>query len=91
MVVVKVQTGWRAYLLFALAVVLLNASLTFENVWPTPRIAWGNALSVELAVCILILAVAHRRGLALARRALPLVWVQIVAGHYLDVTAPGLF
>jgi hypothetical protein len=90
-VVVNVRTGWRPYLLPALSIVLLNASLTFGNVWPTAKIAWGNALSVELAFCILMLAVAHRWAPALARRVLPFVWVLLVAGHYLDVTAPGLY
>lgn len=75
----------------AAALLLLNASLTFGNVWPTPRIRWEAALSVELAVCVLLLAVAHRRAEHLARRLLPTLWVLLVAGHYLDVTAPGLY
>jgi hypothetical protein len=90
-VAVKVPTGWRAYLLPALSIIVLNASLTFENVWPTPKITWGAALSVELAVFILILAIVHRWGPGFARRVLPLTWVLLVAGHYLDVTAPGLY
>ena len=73
------------------ALVLLNASVTFANVWPTPKIRWANALSVELAVCILVLALAHRWATGLARRVLPVVWVVLVAGHYLDETAPGLY
>ena len=44
--------GWRA----VTALIVLNASLTFENVWPTPRIRWSNALSIELAVLVLLLA-----------------------------------
>lgn len=75
----------------AAALLLLNASLTFGNVWPTPKIQWENALSVELAVCVLLLAVAHQRADRLARRVLPTLWVLLVAGHYLDVTAPGLY
>ena len=58
--------------------------------WPTPRIAWSNALSLELALCVLVLAVAHRWASRLAR-ILPAFWVLLVAGHYLDVTAPGLY
>ena len=73
------------------SLVVLNASLTFENVWPTPRIEWGSALSLELALCVVLLTVAHRRAPALARRILPAIWVVLVAGHYLDVTAPGLY
>jgi hypothetical protein len=90
-VVRKVSTGWLAWLLVALWLVVLNASLTFENVWPTPKITWAYALSIELAVSILILAIAPRWALLLARRVLPVVWVALVAGHYLDVTAPGLY
>lgn len=75
----------------AAALLLLNASLTFGNVWPTPKIRWETALSVELAVCVLLLAVAHQRAERLAHRVLPALWVLLVAGHYLDVTAPGLY
>ena len=39
------------------ALFLLNASLTFQNVWPTPAVRWGNELSVELAGCALLLIV----------------------------------
>jgi hypothetical protein len=84
-------TRWRVWLALVVSLVILNASLTFENVWPTPRIRWGHALSFELAVCVLILAVAHRWARPLARRALPAIWIALVAGRYLDVTAPGLY
>jgi len=89
--VVRTSLDWRAWLLTPAALVLLNASLTFENVWPTPQIRWGNTLSIELAACVLLLAVAHRWARGLSRRLLPFVWVVLVAGHYLDVTAPGLY
>jgi hypothetical protein len=87
----QVLTHWRAWLALAVSLVFLNASLTFENVWPTPGIRWGHALSLELAACVLLLSVAHRRAPALARRILPAVLVVLVAGHYFDVTAPGLY
>ena len=74
-----------------IALALLNSSLTFENVWPTPKIRWANAISIELVVCVLVLAIAHRWAGTLARRVLPALWVMLVAGHYLDVTAPGLY
>jgi hypothetical protein len=44
--------GWRAWGMLAASLVLLNASLVFENVWPTPRIRWGEALSLELACLV---------------------------------------
>jgi hypothetical protein len=75
----------------AISLVALNASLAFGNVWPTPRIRWEWALSVELALCVLLLAVAHRWAGRLARQVLPPLWVVLVAGHYLDVSAPGLY
>ncbi|MDH4065256.1 MAG: hypothetical protein OEW19_12715, partial [Acidobacteriota bacterium] len=82
---------WTAWPALAASLVLLNASLTFGNVWPTPKIRWENALSVELAVGVLILALASQRARRLARWALPTIWVVLVVGHYLDVTAPGLY
>ncbi len=42
-------------------------------------------------LCVLLLAVAHRWARRLARRVLPAIWIVLVAGHYLDVTAPGLY
>ena len=84
-------TGWRAWPALAVSLVILNASLTFENVWPTLKIRWGSALSPELALCVLFLAAAHRWTGRLARRILPAIWIALVAGHYLAVTAPGLY
>ena len=81
----------RTWLSAGVALVLLNSSLTFENVWPTPRIRFTPALSIELAVCVLLLAVLYRRARVLSRRVLPVVWVAVIAGRYLDVTAPGLY
>ena len=82
---------WRLVAGALIALALLNSSLTFENVWPTPKIRWANAISIELVVCVLLLAIAHRWAGTLARRVLPALWVMLVAGHYLDVTAPGLY
>ena len=66
-------------LLIALAV--LNASLTFENVWPTPRITWGHTISVELALALVALGVSGRWRVPLARRAIPAAWVYLVVGR----------
>jgi hypothetical protein len=76
------------------ALVLLNASLAFHNVWPTPAIRWDGELSIELAACVLILIAARRwlgapsRG---ALRWLAALWVLLTIGHYADVTAPALY
>jgi hypothetical protein len=79
-----------AGLALAAALVLLNASLTFANVWPTPAIRWQNALSIELAVIVLLLTVV-RPSPVVVRKVLPAVWLVLVIGHYLDVTAPGIY
>jgi hypothetical protein len=73
------------------ALALLNTTLTFENVWPTPKIRWASAISIELVVCVLLLAIAYRWAGTLTRRVLPALWVILVTGHYFDVTAPGLY
>ena len=87
----RLPPAWRAWLAAVVALILLNASLTFQNVWPTPKIRLGHFLSVELAVTVLILTAAWRWTGWLTRRVLPVVWLVLVAGRYLDVTAPGLY
>jgi hypothetical protein len=44
----------------AAALVVLDASLTFNNLWPTPGVIWSGELSVEVAACVLALAIAAR-------------------------------
>jgi hypothetical protein len=83
--------GWRPWLTLVASLLLLNASLTFENVWPTPRIRWGNAISIELVCCVLLLTLWTRPPVLLTRILLPALWVVLVAGHYLDVTGAGLY
>ena len=84
------------------AIVLLNLSLTFYNVWPTPRIRWQGHISAELAAVIVGLAVwlgasratALGDGIGVRRRVvrvLAAVWVALVIGRYLDVMAPALY
>lgn len=87
----QLPSGWRVWPITAVSLLLLNASLTFENVWPTPKIRWGWALSIELALAVLILVVAHRWAGRLARRVLPAIWIVLVLGRYLAVTGPGLY
>ena len=87
----QASTGWRGWPTLTGALIVLNLSLTFENVWPTPWITSGRALSLELALCVLFLVAAQRSAGTLTRRVLPAMWVVLVGGHYLDVTAPGLY
>src|SRR5216684_418959 len=76
------------------ALVLLDASLTFENVWPTPAVRWHGALSIELVVCLMAIAITSRwagppsRG---AIRWLSATWTVLVLGRYAEVTAPALY
>ena len=75
------------------AVILLNASVTFENVWPTPSIRLGRTVSIEL--CVVMLAMMRTRPAARASwRAIPwlsAVWVALILGRYAQVTAPALY
>jgi len=78
----------------AAAVTVLNASLSFQNVWPTPAIRWEGELSIELAACLLVLVIAHRRFGPPARatlRWIAALWLLLAVGHYADVTAPALY
>ncbi len=91
------QLGQSAALLSA--IVLLNVSLAFTNIWPTPRIHWQGHLSAEVAFVVLALIALRRLGGAATmpvaeRRSLSLlagVWVALVLGRYLDVMAPALY
>jgi phosphoglycerol transferase MdoB-like AlkP superfamily enzyme len=75
------------------AVLLLDVSLTFHNVWPTPAISWRGELSVELAACMLMLVAASRgcRVSSGVLRAVTAIWLFLVAGRYADVTVTALF
>ena len=80
--------------LLAAALTLLNASLTFANVWPTLDVRFTSELSIELAVCVLAVAVA-RGWLGAPTRAtlkwLGVLWSVLVVGRYADVTARSLY
>jgi hypothetical protein len=76
------------------ALALIDAALTFENVWPTPAIRWTGEVSVELAVAVLALAACvHWFGGVSQRslRWLAVVAVTLTVGHYVDVTSQALF
>lgn len=80
----------------SVAVVLLDAAVSFSNWWPTPGVWWDWSPSVELAVLLLLLAAAAGRGLVNAPtrplvRALSSVWLVLTLGRYIDVTAPALW
>ena len=72
----------------------LDVAVTFSNIWPTPAIRWQGELSVELASFILLLVIATRWLGPPSRAALgwlSVLWVLLVIGRYVDVTAPALY
>lgn len=84
----------RSLLPLGAALFLLNASLTFVNIWPTPAVTWTGHLSVELAVVVLALGLVHARRRApsaLTLRLLTCAWLALVLGRYTFVTAPALW
>jgi hypothetical protein len=83
-----------ALLALVAALAILNASLSFHNVWPTPMIGWRGELSLEFAFVLLLLVAAQRWWHAPSRavwRWIAAVWVLLVIGHYADVTTPALY
>ncbi len=87
------DTGTQPWLLPLAALLLLNAALTFHNVWPTLFIRWPGELSIELAVTVLALALLALRG-PLPRALLAVLaalWVVFTLGRYAEVTAPALY
>jgi len=83
-----------SWIAIAAALILLNASLTFHNIWPTPGVGWRGEVSIELAVAVLALVVAYLSvGMPSGgvRRMLAVCWLILVIGRYVDVTAPALW
>src|SRR5688572_18423125 len=89
--------SWRdgGWVTLAAALLLLDASVTFVNVWPTARVWWVGGVSIELAVCVLVTAVVIWRGRQPVSRTaiawLSAAWTALVFGRYADVTAPALY
>ena len=76
------------------AVALLDISLAFQNVWPTPWIRWGGEFSVECGGLLILIVAAQLWLGPLSRsaiRVLTVVWLVLVVGHYADVTTPALY
>ena len=78
----------------ALALLILNFSLSFHNFWPTPWIRLKPELSVEAAVIVLFITL-HSAYLghlsARTRSASAALLLALVFGRYLEVTAPALY
>ena len=78
----------------AVALLLLNLSLTFRNVWPTLAIRPTADLSPDLPLAVLGILLLGRRTGHVSRRALrgaAVVWVLLIAGRYVDVTTRALY
>lgn len=90
----RADRRWPRWISLIAATVLLDASVTFENIWPTPAIRWNGRLSIELAVVALSLIAASRwwrPPSPLVLRWLGVLWVLLVIGRYIDVTTPALY
>jgi Sulfatase len=84
----------RSWVPLLAALVLLNASLTFDNLWPTLWVRWDGALSLELAICVLLWTAVSRWSPGRpgsATRWLTAIWMLLVFGRYAQVTAPALY
>jgi hypothetical protein len=82
------------WVLLAIAVVVLNASLTFSNVWPTLAVHINGDISLELAACVLGLVLERRspgRAMRVAVRCLAVLWVVLIVARYIDVTLRSLY
>jgi len=87
------STRWLHGFALVAALLLLDASLTFHNVWPTPAISWRGEISAEFAAYLLV-SIWLNNSRVISRRALQLiaaVWIFLVIGRYADVTATALF
>src|SRR5690349_10337441 len=88
------RDGRSSWVAFAAGLVVLDASLSFASLWPTPGIRWRGQLSVECAVMLLGLALAwHLRGRPpeWALRSLAVFWMLLTLGRYAAVTSTALF
>jgi Sulfatase len=83
-----------SWLGLAVALLFLDASLTFENFWPTPLITWTGQISIELAVVLIALVVWQGTARPQAGRRsgwLSALWLVLVVSRYGVVTAPALY
>lgn len=83
----------RAWVSLVVALWLLDASVTFRNLWPTPAVWWGGGLSIELGVALTLLVLATSQGARVPARWLGVLtgtWLLLLAGRYADVTTPAL-
>ena len=83
-----------AWVAVAVALLLLNLSLTFRNVWPTLAIRPTAEVSPDLAFAVVaIVCLRWWRGHVSVRiqRGVAVAWVLLLAGRYVDVTTRALY
>ena len=84
----------RRWIGMSVALVLLNTSVTFTNVWPTLGIRLTRDVSLELAIVALGLVLVWSwralRSPSMSRW-LAIFWVILVIGRYAEVTARSLY
>lgn len=84
----------RRWGVLGLAIVVLNAALTFYDLWPTPAVRWQGEVSVELAAAVALLVFWSRRPGGAPRAAVPVLaalWVAMAVGRYVHVMVLSLF
>jgi hypothetical protein len=77
-----------------LALLVLNAALSFGNLWPTLRVVPRAELSIEIALLLLVVVAwtSFVRPLGpAARAALTVLVLVLLLGRYAEVTAPALY
>ena len=78
----------------AVALLFLNAMLSFSTWWPTPGVVLDARIAPEFVLCwVLLLALVAWRGVPGPRALwfLAAAYLLLVLGRYVDVTAPALF
>lgn len=91
---VHFQRFWFRGILLVISALCLNASLTFENVWPTLGVRLSSLVSVELLIVVVVLLAVYWKRSGFSRSTqhwLGLLWVFLVLGRYVDVTVPSLY
>jgi hypothetical protein len=86
-------SAWH-WVALAAALLVLNAALTFGNLWPTLRVVPRAELSIEIALLLLALvawASFVRPPGTLARVTLTMLVLVWLLGRYAEVTAPALY
>ncbi|MFP6714402.1 MAG: hypothetical protein VCB14_04560 [Alphaproteobacteria bacterium] len=85
---------WTKVLGIGFALLALNASLSFHNIWPTLWVHLRPELSVEAAAILLFVAIRSAWFGAMSmptRYLIATALLFLVLGRYVDVTAPALY